>query len=115
MLFLISTDNDKSNEDRQKEEELLLQIHKLVETRDFLVDDVEFERLRCASMVSLQLASSPLVINIESHCTYKATRYRDAVHLTCSLLEKGLGGSLTFVLHAQGLRSLLMQIQIILH
>lgn len=42
-----STDNDKSNEDRQKEEELLLQIQKLVETRDFLVDDVEFERLRC--------------------------------------------------------------------
>ncbi|CAL9700425.1 unnamed protein product [Knipowitschia caucasica] len=39
-------DNDKCNEDRQKEEELLLQIHKLVETRDFLVDDVEFERLR---------------------------------------------------------------------
>uniref|UniRef100_A0A8D0AUQ0 Phosphoinositide-3-kinase, regulatory subunit 6a n=1 Tax=Sander lucioperca TaxID=283035 RepID=A0A8D0AUQ0_SANLU len=42
-------DNDKSNEDRQKEEELLQQIHKLVETRDYLVDDVEFERLRCAS------------------------------------------------------------------
>uniref|UniRef100_A0A3Q3KLJ4 Phosphoinositide-3-kinase, regulatory subunit 6a n=1 Tax=Mastacembelus armatus TaxID=205130 RepID=A0A3Q3KLJ4_9TELE len=42
-------DNDKSNEDRQKEEELLQQIHKLVEARDFLVDDVEFERLRCAS------------------------------------------------------------------
>ncbi|ROI15695.1 hypothetical protein DPX16_20233 [Anabarilius grahami] len=39
-------DNDKSNEDKQKEEELLKQIHKLVETRDFLVDDVEFERLR---------------------------------------------------------------------
>ncbi|XP_061684838.1 bMERB domain-containing protein 1 isoform X2 [Syngnathoides biaculeatus] len=39
-------DNDKSKEDRQKEEELLLQIHKLVQTRDFLVDDVEFERLR---------------------------------------------------------------------
>ncbi|KAM3864735.1 phosphoinositide 3-kinase regulatory subunit 6 [Diretmus argenteus] len=39
-------DNDKSNEGRQKEEELLQQIHKLVETRDFLVDDVEFERLR---------------------------------------------------------------------
>lgn len=43
-----ATDNDKSAEDRQKEEELLQQIHKLVETRDFLVDDVEFERLRCA-------------------------------------------------------------------
>ncbi|CAB1342171.1 unnamed protein product [Coregonus sp. 'balchen'] len=39
-------DTDKSNEDRQREEELLQQIHKLVETRDFLVDDVEFERLR---------------------------------------------------------------------
>uniref|UniRef100_A0A3Q2PAG9 Zgc:171844 n=1 Tax=Fundulus heteroclitus TaxID=8078 RepID=A0A3Q2PAG9_FUNHE len=30
----------------EKEEELLKQINKLVETRDFLVDDVEFERLR---------------------------------------------------------------------
>ncbi|XP_056136437.1 bMERB domain-containing protein 1-like [Lampris incognitus] len=39
-------DNDKSKEDRQKEEELLQQIQKLVEARDFLVDDVEFERLR---------------------------------------------------------------------
>ncbi|KAG7216176.1 hypothetical protein INR49_029024 [Caranx melampygus] len=39
-------DKDKSKEDRQREEELLLQINKLVETRDFLVDDVEFERLR---------------------------------------------------------------------
>ncbi|XP_015252647.1 PREDICTED: uncharacterized protein C16orf45-like [Cyprinodon variegatus] len=39
-------DKEKSNEDRQREEELLQQIHKLVETRDFLVDDVEFERLR---------------------------------------------------------------------
>lgn len=41
-----ASDKDKSNEDRQKEEELLQQIQKLVETRDFLVDDVEFERLR---------------------------------------------------------------------
>ncbi|XP_023287382.1 uncharacterized protein LOC111673754 isoform X3 [Seriola lalandi dorsalis] len=39
-------DKDKTKEDRQREEELLLQINKLVETRDFLVDDVEFERLR---------------------------------------------------------------------
>ncbi|KAG9350478.1 hypothetical protein JZ751_026841 [Albula glossodonta] len=39
-------DKDKSKDDRQKEEELLQQIQKLVETRDFLVDDVEFERLR---------------------------------------------------------------------
>uniref|UniRef100_A0A3Q2PA11 Zgc:171844 n=1 Tax=Fundulus heteroclitus TaxID=8078 RepID=A0A3Q2PA11_FUNHE len=33
-------DTDKSTEDREKEEELLKQINKLVETRDFLVDDV---------------------------------------------------------------------------
>lgn len=44
-------DKDKSSEDRQKEEELLQQIQKLVETRDFLVDDVEFERLRCVLVV----------------------------------------------------------------
>ena len=41
-----ATENEKSNEEKQREEELVQQIHKLVETRDFLVDDVEFERLR---------------------------------------------------------------------
>ncbi|XP_051996065.1 bMERB domain-containing protein 1-like [Xyrauchen texanus] len=40
------SDKEKSNEDRQREEELMQQIQKLVETRDFLVDDMEFERLR---------------------------------------------------------------------
>uniref|UniRef100_A0A3Q4I8P4 Zgc:171844 n=1 Tax=Neolamprologus brichardi TaxID=32507 RepID=A0A3Q4I8P4_NEOBR len=35
-----------SLQDREREEKLLQQINKLVETRDFLVDDVEFERLR---------------------------------------------------------------------
>uniref|UniRef100_A0A3Q2C8X4 BMERB domain-containing protein n=1 Tax=Cyprinodon variegatus TaxID=28743 RepID=A0A3Q2C8X4_CYPVA len=44
--FVTIPDIDKSAEDREKEEELLKQINKLVETRDFLVDDVEFERLR---------------------------------------------------------------------
>ncbi|XP_068769357.1 bMERB domain-containing protein 1 isoform X2 [Struthio camelus] len=39
-------ETEKSNEEKQREEELVQQIHKLVETRDFLVDDVEFERLR---------------------------------------------------------------------
>ncbi|KAM4033714.1 bMERB domain-containing protein 1-like isoform 2-T3 [Anomaloglossus baeobatrachus] len=39
-------DKEKTQVDRQKEEEILQRIHKLVETRDFLVDDVEFERLR---------------------------------------------------------------------
>lgn len=41
-----AAETEKSNEEKQKEEELVQQIHKLVETRDFLVDDVEFERLR---------------------------------------------------------------------
>ncbi|OXB61297.1 hypothetical protein ASZ78_010780 [Callipepla squamata] len=41
-----TAETEKSNEEKQKEEELVQQIHKLVETRDFLVDDVEFERLR---------------------------------------------------------------------
>uniref|UniRef100_A0A803T0Z8 BMERB domain-containing protein n=1 Tax=Anolis carolinensis TaxID=28377 RepID=A0A803T0Z8_ANOCA len=39
-------ENKKSKEEKKQEEELVQQIHKLVETRDFLVDDVEFERLR---------------------------------------------------------------------
>ncbi|KAG8431956.1 hypothetical protein GDO86_019011 [Hymenochirus boettgeri] len=39
-------EKEKNGENRKREEELLQQIHKLVETRDFLVDDVEFERLR---------------------------------------------------------------------
>ncbi|OXB81195.1 UNVERIFIED_CONTAM: hypothetical protein H355_005125 [Colinus virginianus] len=44
--ILALPETEKSNEEKQKEEELVQQIHKLVETRDFLVDDVEFERLR---------------------------------------------------------------------
>ncbi|XP_015735673.1 bMERB domain-containing protein 1-like [Coturnix japonica] len=44
--LLALPETEKSNEEKQKEEELVQQIHKLVETRDFLVDDVEFERLR---------------------------------------------------------------------
>ncbi|KAG8550004.1 hypothetical protein GDO81_029708 [Engystomops pustulosus] len=45
-ILVSKPDKDKTREDRQNEEELLQRIHKLVETRDFLVDDVEFERLR---------------------------------------------------------------------
>lgn len=48
-------DKEKSKEDRDKEEELLQQVNKLVETRDFLVDDVEFERLRYVSSKSSNL------------------------------------------------------------
>ncbi|KAK2515533.1 C16orf45 [Columba guinea] len=44
--LIVLPENEKSNEEKQREEELVQQIHKLVETRDFLVDDVEFERLR---------------------------------------------------------------------
>uniref|UniRef100_A0A8C6TDE5 Zgc:171844 n=1 Tax=Neogobius melanostomus TaxID=47308 RepID=A0A8C6TDE5_9GOBI len=39
-------ETEKSKEHRLREEELMQQIHKLVETRDFLVEDAEFERLR---------------------------------------------------------------------
>uniref|UniRef100_A0A3P9LTE7 BMERB domain-containing protein n=1 Tax=Oryzias latipes TaxID=8090 RepID=A0A3P9LTE7_ORYLA len=44
--LVLIPDKDKSKEVREKEEELLRQINKLVESRDFLVEDVEFERLR---------------------------------------------------------------------
>ncbi|XP_075702903.1 bMERB domain-containing protein 1-like [Rhinoderma darwinii] len=45
-ILVSKPDKEKTLEDRQKEEDILQRIHKLVETRDFLVDDVEFERLR---------------------------------------------------------------------
>lgn len=45
-ILVTTPDKDKTREDREKEEELLKRINKLVQTRDFLVDDVEFERLR---------------------------------------------------------------------
>ncbi|OWK52887.1 Uncharacterized protein C16orf45 [Lonchura striata] len=44
--LLVLPENQKSSEEKQREEELVQQIHKLVERRDFLVDDVELERLR---------------------------------------------------------------------
>lgn len=39
-------EKDKTKKHRQHEEELILKIHKLVQKRDFLVDDAEVERLR---------------------------------------------------------------------
>ncbi|XP_061686700.1 bMERB domain-containing protein 1-like isoform X1 [Syngnathoides biaculeatus] len=39
-------EKEKSKNDKQHEEELILKIHKLVQKRDFLVDDAEVERLR---------------------------------------------------------------------
>ncbi|XP_023680930.1 bMERB domain-containing protein 1 isoform X1 [Paramormyrops kingsleyae] len=39
-------EQEKTNKHRQREEELILKIHKLVQKRDFLVDDAEVERLR---------------------------------------------------------------------
>ncbi|XP_071403514.1 bMERB domain-containing protein 1-like isoform X3 [Centroberyx affinis] len=39
-------EKDKTKKHRQREEELILKIHKLVQKRDFLVDDAEVERLR---------------------------------------------------------------------
>ena len=42
----MSPEKDKNKKHRQREEELILKIHKLVQKRDFLVDDAEVERLR---------------------------------------------------------------------
>uniref|UniRef100_A0A3P8VZL8 BMERB domain containing 1 n=1 Tax=Cynoglossus semilaevis TaxID=244447 RepID=A0A3P8VZL8_CYNSE len=39
-------DKEKTKKHKQREEELILKIHKLVQKRDFLVDDAEVERLR---------------------------------------------------------------------
>ncbi|XP_056443050.1 bMERB domain-containing protein 1 isoform X1 [Gadus chalcogrammus] len=39
-------EKDKSRQQKQREEELILKIHQLVQKRDFLVDDAEVERLR---------------------------------------------------------------------
>lgn len=61
VCVLRAAEKEKSNEEKQREEELVQQIHKLVETRDFLVDDVEFERLRYLdepTQVCLKLAGA---------------------------------------------------------
>ncbi|XP_056136704.1 bMERB domain-containing protein 1 isoform X2 [Lampris incognitus] len=39
-------EKEKTKKYKQREEELILKIHKLVQKRDFLVDDAEVERLR---------------------------------------------------------------------
>lgn len=43
----LNPEKERSKKQQQKEEELIQKIHKLVEKRDFLVDDAEVERLRC--------------------------------------------------------------------
>ena len=39
-------EKEKTKQQKQREEELILRIHQLVQKRDFLVDDAEVERLR---------------------------------------------------------------------
>ncbi|RXN01994.1 hypothetical protein EOD39_3302 [Acipenser ruthenus] len=43
---LLKLQKAKTKKHKQREEELILKIHKLVQKRDFLVDDAEVERLR---------------------------------------------------------------------
>uniref|UniRef100_A0A8C6WGY1 BMERB domain containing 1 n=1 Tax=Neogobius melanostomus TaxID=47308 RepID=A0A8C6WGY1_9GOBI len=43
---IVTVPEKDKNKNRQREEELILKIHKLVQKRDFLVDDAEVERLR---------------------------------------------------------------------
>ncbi|XP_060939527.1 bMERB domain-containing protein 1-like isoform X1 [Limanda limanda] len=45
-LIVAVPEKEKTKKHRQREEELILKIHKLVQKRDFLVDDAEVERLR---------------------------------------------------------------------
>ncbi|XP_069561052.1 bMERB domain-containing protein 1 [Brachyistius frenatus] len=45
-LIVAVPEKEKTKTHRQREEELILKIHKLVQKRDFLVDDAEVERLR---------------------------------------------------------------------
>lgn len=48
LIFLLPfpPEKEKTKKHKQREEELILKIHKLVQKRDFLVDDAEVERLR---------------------------------------------------------------------
>uniref|UniRef100_A0A3Q4IF71 Zgc:171844 n=1 Tax=Neolamprologus brichardi TaxID=32507 RepID=A0A3Q4IF71_NEOBR len=64
-------DKDKSKEDREREEKLLQQINKLVETRDFLVDDVAFKS---------QQTSAPLLTKTG------LTLLKDCCGFTCSVM-----------------------------
>ncbi|XP_077172758.1 bMERB domain-containing protein 1 [Paroedura picta] len=41
-----TAEKDKTKQQKQREDELIQKIHKLVQKRDFLVDDAEVERLR---------------------------------------------------------------------
>ncbi|XP_053713522.1 bMERB domain-containing protein 1-like isoform X4 [Synchiropus splendidus] len=45
-LIVAVPEKDKTKKQKQREEELILKIHKLVQKRDFLVDDAEVERRR---------------------------------------------------------------------
>ncbi|KAJ4922102.1 hypothetical protein JOQ06_027926, partial [Pogonophryne albipinna] len=44
--IVTAPEKERNKKQRQREEELILKIHKLVQKRDFLVDDAEVERLR---------------------------------------------------------------------
>lgn len=46
LMFFFFPEKDKTKLQKQREDELIQKIHKLVQKRDFLVDDAEVERLR---------------------------------------------------------------------
>uniref|UniRef100_A0A8C9F0H6 BMERB domain containing 1 n=1 Tax=Pavo cristatus TaxID=9049 RepID=A0A8C9F0H6_PAVCR len=48
-------EKEKTKMEKQREDELIQKIHRLVQKRDFLVDDAEVERLREESLPVLQL------------------------------------------------------------
>uniref|UniRef100_A0A8D0EC62 BMERB domain-containing protein n=1 Tax=Salvator merianae TaxID=96440 RepID=A0A8D0EC62_SALMN len=95
--LLAVPENNKSKEDKQREEELVQQIHKLVETRDFLVDDVEFERLR-EREEDKEMAEF-LKNKISKSCLLKTGRY-SGVHdlpIYCSMSLSALALILDYI------------------
>uniref|UniRef100_A0A8C6WN94 Zgc:171844 n=1 Tax=Neogobius melanostomus TaxID=47308 RepID=A0A8C6WN94_9GOBI len=66
-------ETEKSKEHRLREEELMQQIHKLVETRDFLVEDAEFERLRYNYIVPVLQKTNSTVNTAAQKQTNKPT------------------------------------------
>lgn len=47
-MFFFLPEKEKTKLQKQREDELIQKIHRLVQKRDFLVDDAEVERLRWA-------------------------------------------------------------------
>ncbi|KAM9780313.1 bMERB domain-containing protein 1 [Neosynchiropus ocellatus] len=102
--LISAPDAEKSEAHRDREEELLQQINKLVETRDFLVEDAEFERLRereedreMASFLQSRMSGAPKGARLHHQVASKTQRtpfitktgltlLKDCCGFTCSVM-----------------------------